>query len=146
VTSVFGSERDDFDQDSTNFGNNTYGFHSKLGSFYDYATYSTQGTPAFTIYDNGPNNTLDASGYSADQILDATPGHWSSIGGFVDNVGVYLTTLGIANLIGGSGNDLLIPSAFTRFSTRTGGGGQRHLSGKHGQSSRCDDQRYTQWL
>jgi hypothetical protein len=101
-------------------GGLTYGFHSNAGTPFDFTAYNGR-PPAFTIYNNANNNTLDASGYSSNQILDATPGHWSSIGGYTDNVGIYLTT-NINNLIGGLGNDLIIPNG-SLYGTLTGGGG-----------------------
>ncbi|HEV8679979.1 MAG TPA: M10 family metallopeptidase C-terminal domain-containing protein [Stellaceae bacterium] len=89
---------------STRTGNTTYGFNSTAGSFYNFSTYV--GTPAFTLYDTGGNDTLDASGYSNDQVIDLTPGNWSSIGAEVNNIGIYLTTT-IENAKGGSGNDTI---------------------------------------
>jgi serralysin len=100
-------------------GGLTYGFHSNAGTPFDFTAYT--GTPAFTIYNNAYNNTLDASGYFSNQVLDATPGHWSSIGGKTDNIGIYLTT-NINNLVGGYGSDLIIPNA-NLTGTLTGGGG-----------------------
>jgi hypothetical protein len=108
-------------------GGLTYGFHSTAGSIYDFGTYAGLGTPAFTIYNNAYNNTLDASGYSANQVLDATPGDWSSIGGYTNNIGTYLTTH-INNLIGGTGNDLIIPNG-SLIGTLTGGGGNDTFQG-----------------
>lgn len=100
-------------------GGLTYGFHSNAGTPFDFTQYS--GTPAFTIYNTGYNNTLDASGYSNNQILDANPGDWSSIGGYTDNIGIYTGT-NIDHLVGGSGNDTFILNN-SLASTVTGGGG-----------------------
>ena len=97
VQAIYGSQ-------TTRTGNTTYGFNSTAGSFYNFSTYS--GTPAFTIYDTGGNDTFDASGYFSNQTIDLTPGDWSSIGGYTDNIGIYLTTT-IENAIGGSGNDII---------------------------------------
>ena len=83
VQSIYGAQ-------STRTGNTTYGFNSNAGSFYDFATYS--GAPAFTFYDTGGIDTLDASGYSNDQTINLAPGTWSSIGGEVNNIGIYLST------------------------------------------------------
>ena len=105
---------------SSSVGGLTYGFHSNAGTPFDFTAYNGN-PPAFTIYNNANNNTLDASGYSVNQVLDATPGHWSSIGGYNDNIGIYLTT-NINNLVGGRGNDLIIPNA-NLYGTLTGGGG-----------------------
>ena len=89
-------------RNTTRTGDTTYGFNSNAGSIFDFNQYS--GTPAFTIYDCGGNDTLDCSGYSNDQTIRLWQGGWSSIGGFTNNVGIYLTTV-IENGVGGSGND-----------------------------------------
>src|SRR5260370_33598355 len=90
-------------------GNTTYGFNSNAGSFYNFSTYAGLGTPAFTIYDSGGVNTLDCSGYSVSQTIDVSPGHWSSIGGYVNNIGIDLSTT-IYNIDGWSGNDIILPN------------------------------------
>ena len=102
-------------------GDTVYGFHSTAGPIYDFASYAGFGAPAFTIYDSGGNNTLDASGYSMDQVIDLEFGTWSSIGGYVNNISIYGSTT-IRNAVGGAGDDLIIanPSAAGAL---TGGGG-----------------------
>ena len=80
------------------------------------------GTPALTIYDSGGSDALlDCSGYSVNQIIDLNPGHWSSLGGAVNNIGIYLTT-NIENAIGGTGDDVFISNG-SLIGTLTGGGG-----------------------
>ncbi|WP_428667705.1 M10 family metallopeptidase C-terminal domain-containing protein [Reyranella sp.] len=98
IQSIYGA------QTTTRTGDTTYGFNSNAGSFYDFSSYS--GTPAFTLYDSGGTDTLDASGYSNTQTIDLTPGNWSSIGGETNNIGIYLTTI-IENAFGGSGTDTI---------------------------------------
>ena len=93
VQSIYGAQ-------STRTGNTTYGFNSNAGSFYNFSTYS--GAPAFTYYDTGGIDTLDASGYSNNQTINLAPGSWSSIGGEVNNIGIYLSTT-IENAKGGNG-------------------------------------------
>ncbi len=73
-------------------GDTIYGFHSNAGAIYDFASYTSTGTPAFTIYDTGGTNTLDASCYSMRQLIDLNYGAFSSIGGFVNNIGIDSTT------------------------------------------------------
>ncbi len=90
---------------STRSGDTVYGFGSTAGSRYDFANYPSGVT--FTIYDTGGVDTLDASGYSQSQILDLRPGHFSSVGGFVDNIGVF-TSSRIEVAVGGGGSDRLI--------------------------------------
>ena len=120
VQSIYGAA-------TTRAGSTTYGFNSTAGAFYNFANYN--GTPAFTIYDSGGNDTLDASGYSQNQTIDLTPGHWSSIGGEVNNIGIYLTTT-IENGIGGSGNDTLIGNSVDN--TLIGGAGNDTITGGGG--------------
>ena len=112
---------------STRTGDTTYGFNSTAGSFYDFATYS--GTPAFTIYDGGGSDTLDASGYCANQTIDLTPGDWSSIGGYTDNIGIWLNST-IENAIGGYGNDTIVGNAAANI--LNGHGGTDTMSGLGG--------------
>ena len=54
----------------------------------------------------GRHRYLDASGYRNNQTIDLTPGSWSSIGGEVNNIGIYLTTT-IENAKGGTGDDTI---------------------------------------
>jgi hypothetical protein len=104
---------------STRSGDTTYGFNSTAGKLYDFSKYSH--APALTIYDTGGNDTLDCSGYSQNQRIDVNPGHWSDIGGYANSVGIYLTT-NIENIIGGTGNDTIIPNK-SLTGTLTGKGG-----------------------
>ena len=90
---------------TTRAGNTTYGFHDTGGPIFDFTAYAQ--APALTIYDAGGRDTLDCSGYSADQTIDLHPGAYSSVGGLVNNIGITTnTTIEIA--VGGSGNDTLI--------------------------------------
>jgi serralysin len=113
--------------DTTRLGDTTYGFNSNAGALYNFARYS--GTPAFTIYDSGGNDTLDASGYASNQTISLVPGSWSSIGGYVNNIGIYLTTV-IENAIGGPGNDIIIGNGVGNV--LNGGGGNDVLHGAGG--------------
>lgn len=69
-----------------NAGNNVYGRNATAGSLYDFANYTT--APAFTIYDTGGSDTLDASSYSANQIIDLNAEAFSSVGGLTNNIGI----------------------------------------------------------
>ena len=67
----------------------------------------------FTIWDGGGNDTLDCSGFANDQIINLTPGSYSSVGGWTDNVAVAYLNNGdkralIENATGGSGDDSII--------------------------------------
>ncbi|WP_428675192.1 beta strand repeat-containing protein [Reyranella sp.] len=120
VQSIYGAQ-------TTRTGNTTYGFNSTAGSFYDFASYS--GAPGFTYYDTGGIDTLDASGFSNDQTINLSPGSWSSIGGEVNNIGIYLTTT-IENARGGSGDDVITGN--TVANSLYGGGGNDTLKGVGG--------------
>ena len=98
VQSVYGAA-------STRAGDTVYGFNNTAGSIFNFAAYSS--APAYTIYDSGGADTLDASGYSVTQTIDLRPGNFSSIGGLVHNIGISTTTI-IEKAIGGTGNDTLI--------------------------------------
>ncbi|WP_395646397.1 M10 family metallopeptidase C-terminal domain-containing protein [Terricaulis sp.] len=89
---------------ATRLDDTTYGFNSTAGSFFNFATYGP--LIAFTIYDSGGTDTLDASGYAMNQAIYLAPGSWSSIGGLPGNIGIYITSV-IENAVGGSGADSL---------------------------------------
>ena len=64
---------------TTRTGDTTYGFNSNAGrDSYDFVKTPA---PVMAIWDAGGIDTLDASGYATDQIIDLTPGSLSSIGG-----------------------------------------------------------------
>jgi len=129
VQAIYGAQ-------STRTGNTTYGFNSTAGSFYNFSTYSS--APAFTYYDTGGVDTFDASGYSNDQTINLAPGSWSSIGGEVNNIGIYLTTT-IENARGGAGDDSINGNDVANSlygaggnDTMKGAGGVDMLSGDSG--------------
>jgi Ca2+-binding RTX toxin-like protein len=111
-------------------GNTVYGFHSNAGPVYDFSQYS--GIPAFTIYDSGGTDTLDFSGFSQNQTINLTGGTWSSVGGYVNNIGIYTTSV-IENAIGGSGNDTIIGNSADNV--LKGGGGNDTIDGGGGTDS-----------
>jgi serralysin len=101
-----------------------YGHNSNAGSTYSFSTYSQ--APSYTIWDSGGTDTLDASGYSANQTIDLTAGSLSSIGGLMNNVGIALGTV-VENAKGGSGNDTFIGNAADN--TLEGGAGNDTIYG-----------------
>jgi hypothetical protein len=107
----------------------TYGFHSSAGSIYDFTQYAGLGTPALTIYDDGGSDTLDASDYTMNQKIDLTPGGFSSIGGYANDIGIFTTTV-VEAAIGGRGSDTLIGNNADNF--LTGGAGNDNLQGGGG--------------
>jgi len=108
-------------------GDTVYGFGSTAGSMYDFSGYSQ--APALTIYDSGGIDTLNASGYSQNQVINLAGGSFSNIGGLVGNVGIYTTSV-IENAIGGSGNDTITGNSAANV--LTGGGGNDTLNGLAG--------------
>ena len=73
IQAVYGADM------TTRTGDTTYGFNSNAGR--DSYDFTKTPAPVMAIWDAGGNDTLDASGYATDQIIDLTPGSLSSIGG-----------------------------------------------------------------
>ena len=91
-----------------NSGNSVYGRNATAGSLYDFANYST--APAFTIYDTGGSDTLDASGYGTSQTINLNAEAFSSIGGLTNNIAIARGVV-IEVAIGGDGADSIIGNA-----------------------------------
>ena len=64
---------------TTRTGDTTYGFNSNAGR--DHYDFTMTPWPTMAIWDADGNDTLDASGFNANQRIDLTPGSLSSIGG-----------------------------------------------------------------
>lgn len=64
---------------TTRTGDTTYGFNSNAGR--DSFDFVKTPAPTMTIWDAGGIDTLDASGYKTNQVIDLNPGALSSIGG-----------------------------------------------------------------
>ncbi len=121
------------------FSNTTYGFNTniksedsevlaRLSEFAD--------TMAFCIFDSGGNDTLDFSGFSADQTIDltvadgaSTTGTISDIGGMRGNMTLSVGTV-IENAVGGAGNDTITGNDSNN--TLTGNDGNDRFLGKGG--------------
>lgn len=105
---------------NTRIGNTVYGFNSNAGVLYDFSQYALQpsnsftGPPSLTIYDSGGNDTLNCSGYATDQNIDLTAGHFSSVGGLLNNISIDRHTI-IENAIGGTGNDSIIGNSYANI-------------------------------
>lgn len=95
---------------STRLGDTTYGFNSTSNrAIHD----STQfPATAYTIVDSGGIDTLDYSGFFADQLIDLNPETFMNIGGLTGNVSIGRGTV-IENALGGSGADVIIGNEFT---------------------------------
>ncbi|MCA3278320.1 MAG: M10 family metallopeptidase C-terminal domain-containing protein [Roseomonas sp.] len=123
---------------NTNFnsGNSVYGRNATAGSLYDFAAYST--TPAFSIYDTGGSDTLNASGYSVNQTINLNAEAFSSIGGLVNNISIARGVV-IEGAVGGSDADSVLGNAGDNFlfgnagaDTLSGGAGSDNLYGDAG--------------
>jgi serralysin len=109
-----------------------YGFNSSLSvSDPERAIFDFSSNPhaIFTIWDGGGNDTIDASGYSANQTIDLGPGHYSSIGGMNGNIGIAYGAV-VENAIGGSGNDVILGNDANNV--LAGGAGADRIDGGQG--------------
>ncbi len=119
-----------------NSGNNVYGRNATAGSLYDFANYTN--APAFTIYDTGGADTLDASGYGVNQIINLNAEAFSSIGGFSNSIAIARGVI-LEGAIGGNGADSLfgnsngnVLAGNTGADTLDGGTGNDSLNGSAG--------------
>lgn len=102
-------------------GGQIFGFHtnvsSSISNFFDFTVNTL---PVITIWDGGTGNTLDLSGYSANETVNLNSGTFSDIAGLTNNVGIAYNTK-IDNAVGGTGNDVFTVNADS--DTINGGGG-----------------------
>jgi serralysin len=91
-----------------NSGDSVYGRNATAGSLYDFANFAT--VPAFSIYDTGGSDTLDASGYGANQTINLDVEAFSSIGGLTNNIAIARGVV-IEAAVGGDGADSIIGNA-----------------------------------
>ena len=98
ITELYGSST------GTRVGNTVYGFNSTSNrSIHNANLYNNT---AYTIVDSGGNDTLDYSGFAADQLIDLNPETFMNIGGLVGNVSIGRGTV-IESAFGGSGSDII---------------------------------------
>jgi len=93
---------------TTRTGDTTYGFNSTAGhAAFDF---TININPVIAIWDAGGVDTIDASGWSTDQVIDLGEGAFSSVGHLTRNVAIaYGAT--IERAVGGGGNDRLVGNA-----------------------------------
>lgn len=89
-------------------GGQTFGFNCNVaGESRPFFDFTRNTTPIITLWDAGGGNTLDVSGFSQGGTVDLNAGHFSSVDGLVNNIGIaYFTKIDAA--VGGSGNELFI--------------------------------------
>ena len=117
----------------TRSGDSVYGFNSTETGVLDFeGTFFNQGIrpPSLAIYDAGGTDTLDFSGYSANQVISLVEGSFSSIGDNIDtddpedplinDITIAVGTV-IENAIGGSGDDSFIGNDSNNVFTGNGG-------------------------
>jgi serralysin len=122
-----------------NAGNTVYGRNATAGSLYDFANYTT--APAFTIYDTGGSDTLDASGYGANQTINLNAEAFSSVGGLTNNIGIAREVVveaarsgdGADSMLGNAGENMLFGNAGA--DTLNGGAANDSLDGGTGNDS-----------
>ncbi|MCA3352213.1 MAG: M10 family metallopeptidase C-terminal domain-containing protein [Roseomonas sp.] len=113
-----------------NSGDSVYGRNATAGSLYDFANYTI--APAFTIYDTGGADTLDASGYAANQTINLNAEAFSSIGGINNNITI-ARGVAIEGAIGGNGADGVLGNSNANF--LAGNAGADTLDGSAGDDS-----------
>jgi serralysin len=64
---------------TTRTGDTVYGFNSNAGR--DSFDFTKTPAPVMAIWDAGGNDTIDASGFATNQVIDLSPGSMSDIGG-----------------------------------------------------------------
>ncbi|UWQ15749.1 M10 family metallopeptidase C-terminal domain-containing protein [Aliiroseovarius sp. M344] len=117
----------------------TYGFNTTIAAHVDPVLsrmWQYSDTNAYTIADGGGRDTLDFSGWSANQVIDLTISSaargkptLSDIGGLKGNLALAVGTV-IENAVGGFGNDKIIGNqAFNRL---RGGDGNDLIYSKSG--------------
>jgi Ca2+-binding RTX toxin-like protein len=130
VQSIYGADY------NTRSGSDTYGFgNSTNRAAYSFST--TTGS-VFAIWDGGGIDTLDASLFNSNSVINLTEGSNSSIGRnqgtigqvMLENIGIAFGTI-IENAIGGSGNDQIFGNLVANV--LDGRGGDDFMSG--GQSA-----------
>jgi serralysin len=105
----------------------TYGFNNDSGRAEYTANLGV--ISAYTVFDSGGIDTLNYSGFDANQRIDLTQENFSDVGGGIGNVTIAFGTI-IENAIGGSGNDNLLGNSANN--TLTGGGGDDVINGMDG--------------
>lgn len=90
--------------------NTVWGFNSTVpGTLYAHLARFASKT-AFSIVDTGGTDTLDFSGYAADQRINLTAASYSDIGGLRGNMAISRGSV-IENAVGGAGSDELLGNA-----------------------------------
>ncbi len=120
--------------------NTVYGFNSTAGR--DVFDFTKNTRPILTIWDGNGIDTLDASGFSAQQRINLKAGTYSDIGGMTRNIAIAFGAV-IENAVGGTGNDSIAGnSANNRL---RGGAGNDTINGGAGVDSAVYSGAYSQY-
>lgn len=111
---------------STRAGNTVYGFGSNAGATYNFAVNTN---PALSIWDGGGTDTINASGFHQNQLINLNDGTFSNIGGLRGNISIAFNAI-IENAIGGRGADNLAGNEYNN--TLNGGAGADLMQGGRG--------------
>ncbi|HKX89293.1 MAG TPA: M10 family metallopeptidase C-terminal domain-containing protein, partial [Sphingopyxis sp.] len=103
---------------TTRTGDTTYGFNTNSGR--DVFNAAINPAVSYTLFDSGGIDTLDYSGFSANQRIDLNAEAFSNVGGRTGNVSIARGVV-IENAIGGAGNDLLLDNAAANVLTGNAG-------------------------
>jgi hypothetical protein len=122
-------------------GNTTFGFNSNLtGAIKPFFDFTQNKNPVITVFDTGPNNTLDLSGFTGGATINLNPGSFTSAGqddngnAMVNNIGIAFGT-DINNAVGtSSGFDRFIPNPDIKGTLTAGGGTNQFMSTESGLS------------
>lgn len=115
---------------TTRAGDTIYGFNSTAGSTAFDFTVNTH--PIVCVWDGGGTDTVDASGFNNNQVIDLHAGSFSDLGGLTKNFSVAYNCA-IENAIGGAGNDTLTGNELNN--RLTGGAGNDILNGDKGEDT-----------
>ncbi|HET6519628.1 MAG TPA: M10 family metallopeptidase C-terminal domain-containing protein [Geminicoccaceae bacterium] len=110
---------------TTRTGNTTYGFNATQDVTRAELNFAVNQRPMVAIWDAAGIDTLDVSGYGANQTIDLRAGAYSSVGGMRNNVAIAVGAR-IENAVGGSGNDTIVGNEANNL-LRGGGGGDRYV-------------------
>jgi Ca2+-binding RTX toxin-like protein len=111
---------------TTRVGDTVYGYHSNAGGVYDASSYPSA---AFTIFDDGGNDTLDYSGFGGFQQINLNAEAFTRVNGQIGTVSIARGVV-IENAIGGNGIDIIIGNSADNI--LTGGGSSDTLTGGGG--------------
>jgi serralysin len=102
-------------------GGQVFGFDcnipAPIGQFFDFTVNTA---PVVTLWDEGEDNTLNLSGFSAPAVVDLRPGAFSSVDGMTNDIGIAFGT-SIDTVIGGTGDTTYVLNA--QSDSVVGGGG-----------------------